>query len=424
MSRKKNILVFPSGSEVALEIYRSLKHSTYFNLIGCSSVEDHGRFVFESHTENIPNFNDDTFMKHLKHIIKEYEIDAIYPAMDSVLTKIKENESDLSIKVIGSSKETNEICESKVKTYERLTGADFLPAWSILKSDITVFPVLAKPCVGYGSKGVMLIEDSTVLEQFNPNIPYIYCDYLPGQEFTVDCFTNKSGELLFSKARERKRIKNGISVRTEESNIDTQSIANEINKKIEFSGAWFFQVKLDGNNNPKLLEVAARLGGSSGLFRAKGVNFAQATLFDAFGYDVTLLENSYSVISDRALTSEFHIQYQFNEVYVDLDDTLIVNNQVNYQLVGFLYQMYNLKKKIILITRHERDVKETLNRFRLTNLFDSIIHIKNIEEKKSAHIKSSSSIFIDDSFSERKDVALNLKGMVFSPEMLDGVTFV
>jgi hypothetical protein len=43
---KKNVLVFPCGSEIGLEVYRSLKHSIHFNLIGANSVDDHGRVVF------------------------------------------------------------------------------------------------------------------------------------------------------------------------------------------------------------------------------------------------------------------------------------------------------------------------------------------------------------------------------------------
>ena len=62
---KKNILVFPCGSEVALEIHRSLRYSSHFNLIGASSVDDHGRFVFESYIDGLPFFTDEGFIEHL-----------------------------------------------------------------------------------------------------------------------------------------------------------------------------------------------------------------------------------------------------------------------------------------------------------------------------------------------------------------------
>lgn len=36
-----------SGSEIGLEIYRSMKFRKHFHLVGGSSVNDHGRFVFD-----------------------------------------------------------------------------------------------------------------------------------------------------------------------------------------------------------------------------------------------------------------------------------------------------------------------------------------------------------------------------------------
>ena len=44
-----------------------------------------------------------------------------------------------------------------------------------------------------------------------------------------------------------------------------------------------------------LLEVAARFGGSSALYRARGVNFAELSLWDALDHDVEILQNDYFV---------------------------------------------------------------------------------------------------------------------------------
>jgi hypothetical protein len=46
---KKKILVFPCGSEIGLEIYRAMRYSTHFTLAGASSVDDHGKFVYEEY---------------------------------------------------------------------------------------------------------------------------------------------------------------------------------------------------------------------------------------------------------------------------------------------------------------------------------------------------------------------------------------
>ena len=61
----KNILVFPCGSEIALDIYSSVKYSTYFNLIGASSVDDHGQYVFEDYIDGVPYVDDPAFIQSL-----------------------------------------------------------------------------------------------------------------------------------------------------------------------------------------------------------------------------------------------------------------------------------------------------------------------------------------------------------------------
>ena len=92
---KKNILIFPCGSEIALEINRSLKYSTYFNLIGGNSVNDHGRFVFENYIGNIPFVTNSRFISAIKEIVQKNKIDAIYPAMNAVIVESKKHEINI-----------------------------------------------------------------------------------------------------------------------------------------------------------------------------------------------------------------------------------------------------------------------------------------------------------------------------------------
>ena len=60
--KKKNILVFPCGSEIGLEIYRSLNYSTHLNLFGGNSIKDHGEFVYENYIGDLPFVSDENFV--------------------------------------------------------------------------------------------------------------------------------------------------------------------------------------------------------------------------------------------------------------------------------------------------------------------------------------------------------------------------
>ena len=154
MPQKKNILVFPCGSEIALDIHSSVKYSSYFNLIGANSVDDHGQYVYEDYIDGIPFVNDPEFIPTLARIVKDRKIDAIYPAMDTVITMTKMHEEELGCKVIAPPAETTEICLSKKLTYEKLVGIVNIPkVYNPVSIDSAEFPVFAKPIVGYSAKG-------------------------------------------------------------------------------------------------------------------------------------------------------------------------------------------------------------------------------------------------------------------------------
>lgn len=421
---KKKLLVFPCGSEVALEIHRSLRYSTHFELVGASSVSDHGRFVYEHYVGGVPLHNRPEFIPALKEIVEREKIDAIFPAMDAVAKTLKCNESELGCVVIGSDIETTAICASKSATYFSLAEYLPCPAWTRDMDKVEQYPVFIKPDEGYGSRNVHLAKCQENAEKFledHPDTCFVFCEHLPGEEFTVDCFSNLNGELLFYGARQRARINNGISVNTVETSKHQDAFlkaAMAINGKLQPRGAWFFQMKENTRGEPVLLEVAARLGGSSSFFRAKGVNFALLSAFDAFEISVNIHTNEYKIELDRALGSRYKIDLTYEKAYIDFDDCLLLGDHVNTELVRYIFQAHNQGIEIILITRHENDIHETLKKYRLANIFDEIIHIQD-ERKKSDFIDGKHSIFIDDSFAERAEVKKSHGIPVFSPDMIE-----
>lgn len=419
--KKRNILVFPCGSEIGLDIYSSVQYSAYFHLIGGSSVPDHGKFVYQDYIEGIPFVNDSNFIPYIAKIVKEKNIDAIYPAMDSVITKLKENENFLGCKVITCPLETTEISLSKRQTYNLLKDTISVP--HMYKVDeVKKYPVFAKPNVGYGARGTKKITNKKELLEFvEGKKDLLILEYLPGTEYTVDCFTDRHGNLLYSAARVRDRIRDGISVNTSfvEDQTKFVTLAKKINSKLSFRGAWFYQVKKDVEGNLCLLEIASRLGGSSLLSRAVGINLALLSLFDAFDYDVKIQKNSYHVILDRALGNCYKTDLEFDSVYVDYDDCLILDKvKVNTALVTFLYKCINEGKKVYLLSKHDGNLEKELETFRLDHLFDKVFHIAK-DANKCDYIKNKKAIFFDDSFAERENIRVNKHIPVFSPEMVD-----
>jgi hypothetical protein len=92
--------------------------------------------------------------------------------------------------------------------------------------------------------------------------------------------------------------------------------------------------------------------------------------------------------------------FEFDSVYVDFDDTVIVNGSLNVDVISFLVHQRNRGKAIILITKHDGDLEESLLLYKLSAFFDRIIHISKEKNKANFVEKSGQHLFIDDSFSE------------------------
>ena len=89
-----------------------------------------------------------------------------------------------------------------------------------------------------------------------------------------------------------------------------------------------------------------------GLSRNCGINFPLLTLYNHLNYDVDIIDNGYNIQVDRAFISRYKVSIEYQTVYLDLDDTLILpNNTINTFLIMFLYQSINKGKKIILLSK-------------------------------------------------------------------------
>lgn len=420
----KNVLVFPCGSEIGLEVNRALAYSTHFTLYGGSSVDDHGKYVYKNYISGIPFIDKPNFIDEINRIVELYKIDFIIPAHDSAVLKMAEHQSLIKAVIITSCAATCKVCRSKGTTYEIFEK--LIPTPKVYKINEQMnFPVFLKPDVGQGTKGTYKVNSKEEVGFYFKKDPTLLAlEYLPGKEYTVDCFSDKNGKLLFAEGRERIRINNGISVNSKQTNNPKfKQIAEIINQTLSFQGVWFYQVKERADGELVLMEIAPRIAGTMALFRVVGINFIQLSLFDKMGFEVCILDNKLDIEIDRALFARFSIMENYEYVYIDFDDTIIVANTVNTDIIKFLYQARNNEKKIILLTKHRKDIKESLSKFAISNLLFDDILLLNQNQNKSSFIKNTNSIFIDDSFAERKEVYDTLKIPVFGLDAVESLLY-
>lgn len=418
------VLVFPCGSEIGLEIHRSLAFARGVKLYGGSSVSDHGEFVYENYIPDIPFVSDSAFLPELNRAVNEHGIDYIIPAHDSVVLKLAEaaRNGDLACKLLTSPYETCRICRSKRETSAAFSGLLPVPRLYPSLDEVKEWPVFLKPDTGCGSRDVVKCADRREAEFFlRKRDDLLIFEYLPGKEYTVDCFTDRHGKLVFCGGRDRSRIMNGISVRTSPAdNPLFRKTAELLNARLKFRGMWFFQMKEDGNGRAMLTEAAPRVAGAMGLYRNLGVNFALMSLYDAEGYDVGVLCNDFPLVFDRALGGRFKAGLAYERVYMDWDDCVVIGGRLNLQVVAFMYQCVDAGIEIVLLTRHASDLDAALRKYRLERVFSSVEHIKD-GAPKSSFIKKPGAIFMDDSFAERKEVREKTGIPVFAPDAVEAL---
>jgi predicted ATP-grasp superfamily ATP-dependent carboligase len=416
-----NVLVFPCGSEIGLEIHSALKYSKAVQLFGASSVDDHGGYVYARYVQMDVDVRSPFFIDSLNALIKRWEIDVVLPAHDSVVLALAINAERIVATVAAPDAETAKLCRNKNATYRAFSDEEFVPA--PVEGLAAHYPIFAKPAVGQGSQGAERVDnEARHVQLLGMGTEYVFSEYLPGEEYTVECISGGSGALLHASPRVRGRVKAGISVSTTPVPLDAEmiSIAERIANRLRLKGAWFFQLKRNMKGQYRLLEVAPRIAGSMGLSRNLGINYPLLTVLAYRNLPFSVQAQHYPIRLDRALKNCYRIGLQYDTVYLDLDDTLLIGGKVNVMLVALLYQWLARDVSVVLVTRHNRCPRETLKVHKLSSAVSSrIVHIEDGSPKSMVIERPESSIFIDDSYRERLEVSRNTGVPVFDVDAVE-----
>lgn len=404
-----NVLVFPCGTEMANEIINSLVYHKYFRLLFASSERNTYCDFRIKLVHWLPFVTEQSFEDELDDLIVQLKIDYIIPAHDDVALKLSLKEKYHEI-TIGQSSEVNSICRYKDKTYEIMKDHIDVPIRYSSNPNIDVFPLFVKPKKGQGSQDTRILYNRNDYIRFKEGYDidkYVVMEYLPGEEYTIDCFSD-SGNLLYFGPRTRERTVRGIATVTRtvsdtSLNDILKGISTKISQLLGMHGLWFFQMKCNKDGNLKLLEIGPRVSGSMMLNRVKGINFVELAIYQKIGYPVEVVCNEFQVSLARALVPRYNPNIEYSNVYIDFDDTLYIDERfINTQLMRLIFQSINEGKRIYLITKNEKgNLESVLSKYHIKSIFDEIIHLSK-DENKSDYIKKDS-ILIDDSFHERKE---------------------
>lgn len=229
----------------------------------------------------VPPGNDVNFLPSITKICKEYKVDVLVSVVDEELVSCLELEK-LGVKVIQPEKAFVELCLDKYLLMKRMNECDLHPPQTQLASDYDImnvsFPLVFKPRVGRGSRGVKIVDsrkelDNSIREHSDHLSEFIIQQFIDGTEFTVSVVVGRDGEVqavipkeIISKVGITKMAR---TLKNEK--IDT--LCRDIQNKLHANGPFNVQLRLDSKTGiPFVFEINPRFSTSTTLTVASGID--------------------------------------------------------------------------------------------------------------------------------------------------------
>lgn len=285
---QRTILVSGASGVVGYGILKSLRRGEEnLRLIG-SSIYDFSvapKFC-DIFVKAIPT-SDSSYLDWLFHLIKKYSIDMIIPGIEIDMFTWNSNRKQLlemgTFPLLNNST-LIDICKDKWLFYQCLLHAykDILIPTAIDYNKLNFsFPVLLKPRIGFGSKGIVKISNVKDLENYRAKIgkelmiqPLIGTD---DEEYTVSGFFDTNSDLLNLISFKRKLSKEGFTQEAQVVNIDIENSIQKLAYILKPVGPTNFQFRIE-RGCFKLLEVNPRISSATSIRSALGYNESKMSI--------------------------------------------------------------------------------------------------------------------------------------------------
>jgi len=366
------VLVFPSCSEPGLEIVRALIDQPGLEIVGGSSLppsRDPSALILRHHVA-IPWLGTGEFHDALMNVLRDYRIQVVFPATDGLIAQLSRTDRG-DVVLVAPRPEAAEICLSKSKTYERLEGV--VPVPRVYEEDGEVeFPAYAKPLEEAGLRGHMRVNDPEDLRIARKR-GLLVTEFLPGEEYEVNCLSDLQGSLLYANIRRLGRRVGGHVLDSQSvEDADMTAYVEGIAADLRIEGPWFAQFKRNRKDRPVLIEVNARIGGGSGLNRFGGVNLPLLAVKLFTGQPVPKPKASKQVAVTRAL--QFYVNTEpIDRVVWALSSLTRSDGKVNPRAMACLFDLKNRGIRQYLLYPDGANARHLLKEAEIPDFFEAIV---------------------------------------------------
>jgi carbamoylphosphate synthase large subunit len=251
---KLNILVTGAGGDVSRGVFKALKESSkHFNLFITGNKKLKNKYFIKTSIVKSKKY-----IKELKKIIREKNINLLIPTIDQEQIKISAQKFNCIVMV------------NKYKIIKKLSDkyllSQFLkknfygPSTYLYskKPNFYKFPYVVKKRLGWGSKFNYLIDSKKKELNFIFNDQYIVQEYLWGNDYTCSFYIKKKKIYMIVFNR---RLKDGSSIFVKK--INDKKIINQLKLIIKKTKLFFGNIQFKIKNKKiNIYEINPRLSGT------------------------------------------------------------------------------------------------------------------------------------------------------------------
>lgn len=284
MTHSNNVLILSAGRRVELtELFKKTAKDLKINSkIIAGDLQDNAPALFYADEKVLlPRVTSPEYIDSIIHIANQYDVGLIIPTIDTELQILSINknkiENNTSAKVMISSEEVIRICRDKINTsrffHDNNLGAPIEFQRDDINDSFSSFPVFVKPKAGSSSIDTYKVNS---LKEFNEIIDRIkdpiIQEYIDGEEYTVDVFTDFNSKIISIVPRLRIATRGGEIAKGKVTK--DQIIINEVKKLINILKpighitVQLFKIE----NSVKYIEINPRFGGGAPMSIQCGAN--------------------------------------------------------------------------------------------------------------------------------------------------------
>lgn len=237
------------------------------------------------------------YIATLLDFVRKYGVGLLVPLTDldlRVLSRHGDEFAEAGCTVMIGDEAIVSLCRDKIRTNGLLERAGLIPIRTLTLNDFRAepfYPCFVKPERGSGGVGTAVIRDEkhlhTHVGTFGERL--IVQEYVPGQEFTIDVYRSRDGQVRCVVPRQRLVIRSGevekgITVKDDgliESVVRLGSLLENL------WGVYCCQCRRDPAGSPRFFEINPRFGGGVPLSIAAGANLPLYLIQEVLGLPLT-----------------------------------------------------------------------------------------------------------------------------------------